>query len=309
MSRTTVSLVLADHPRITEPTKRRVREAMRRIGYVYNRTATAVRSGQSGLVGLLLTDIRNPFFAELTMSVERAVEETGKNAIVGFSLGSTQREYQIALSLAEHLIGGMILLPTPDSTREGLSFLAGPTSPPLVQLLREVPGLPSDYVGVDNVASGRLLGEHLREVGITDAVFVGGDHASAQYEARWEGLSAGLGGNVTRVLGGAAGLTSMAGPLTCVVTYNDSHLLTVLQVLRAQGLEPGRDVALASFDNTPLSSSVHPEVTAVDHYAAQLAELAVDQLAGRAAEPEREWQRTTVAGTLVVRDSTTLRRL
>ena len=307
VSRTTVSLVLADHPRITAPTKERVRQVMLELGYVYNRAATAVRYGRSSLLGLLVTDIRNPFFAELTMSVDRAADAYDTNAILGFSFGSPARESQIALSLVEHLIGGLILLPTPASTADGLRCLAEPRPFAMVQVLREVPGLDSDYVGVDNTASGRLLGTHLREAGITKALLVGGERASAQFDDRLAGLADGLGGgDVVPALGGAAGLAESlrSGRPECVVTYNDTHLLSVISLLRAEGLEPGRDVAVASFDNTPLSGEVKPAVTSVDHHAGQLAQRAMQLLFERTEDPGREWQRLTLPGTLIVREST-----
>lgn len=308
VSRTTVSLVLADHPRIPGPTKERVRQAMRDLGYVYNRAATAVRYGTSTLVGLLVTDIRNPFFAELTMSVERAVEAFQTSAILGFSFGSPERESQIALSLVEHLIGGLILLPTASSTADGLTALRSTQRLALVQLLREVPDLPSDYVGVDNLASGRLLGAHLREAGVSRVVLVGGDAPSAQFSQRRDGLAETLGHEVRGVLGGAAGLDAIMGTERpqCVVTYNDTHLLSVLRVLRDHGLEPGRDVALASFDNTDLSAEVSPAVTSVDHHAGVLAERAVALLRQRSQDPDRAPERVMIAGELIVRDSTRL---
>lgn len=307
VSRTTVSLVLADHPRITGPTKDLVRKAMKDLGYVYNRAATAVRSGKSTLMGLLLTDIRNPFFAEVTMAVDREVEAFDTSAILGFSFGNAKRESQIALSLVEHLIGGLILLPTADSTAAGLSCLAGPRAIALVQLLRQVPDLPSDFVGVDNAASGRLLGEHLKDVGMRSALLVGGDRASAQFSERLAGLAEGIGtGDVVPVLGGAAGLAESVRRQRpeCVVTYNDTHLLSVMHLLRDAGFEPGRDVAMGSFDNTPLSGEVKPGVTSVDHHAALLAEEAVRLLFERSADYARPWQQVTVPVTLMVREST-----
>jgi len=241
------------------------------------------------------------------MSVDRAVEAFDTSAILGFSFGNTARESQIALSLVEHLIGGLILLPTADSTAAGLSCLTGPRPIALVQLLRQVPDLESDYVGVDNLASGRLLGQHLREVGMRSAVLVGGERASAQFSERLAGLAEGLGtGDVTSVLGGAAVLADVVQRKRpqCVVTYNDTHLLSVMHLLRDEGLEPGRDVTMASFDNTPLSAEVKPGVTSVDHHAAMLADQAVRLLFARSEEPSRAWQRITVPGTLTVREST-----
>ena len=282
---------------------------MAELGYVYNRAAGAVRLGRSSLIGLLVTDIRNPFFAEVTMAVDQAMEAHDTSAILGFSFGSPDREAQIARSLVEHMIGGLILLPTPDSTAAALACLAGPKPIALVQLLREVPGLVSDFVGVDNRASGRLLGEHLKAAGHASVLLVGGDRRSAQFDDRLGGLSDGIGAGtaaVRAVLGGAEGLRGVLAERRpdCVVTYNDTHLLSVMHLLRESGLEPGSDIAVASFDNTPLSGEVSPPVTSVDHHAGQLAQEAVELLFGRLEQPGRAGQRVTVPGTLVVREST-----
>lgn len=206
----------------------------------------------------------------------------------------------------EHLIGGLLLLPTAESTADDLAFLSSPNSVPLVQLLRRVPGLASDYVGVDNVASGQLLGEHLRSRQFRSAVLVGGEHASDQFNRRLRGLSAGLGETVQPILGGPTNLAKLvsAQPPDCVVTYNDSQLLSVLHTLRDIGFEPGENIAVASFDNTFISADVQPAITSVDHHARDLAATAIDLLLARAAEPDIPWQEMTVPGTLQVREST-----
>ncbi|MFV0450814.1 MAG: LacI family DNA-binding transcriptional regulator [Propioniciclava sp.] len=305
VSRTTVSLVLADAPRISDATKQRVRSAMAELGYVYNRAATAVRHGRSLLIGLLVTDIRNPFFADLTMGIDRALGARGSNPILGFSFGSPERESQIALSLVEQMVGGLILLPTGSSRAEGLSCLTGPAALPLVQLLREVPEVESDYVGVDNVASGRMLGEHLASRGVQRALFVG-DERTAQYDDRLAGLAHGLtSGDVHPVVGGPPGLaaTSLTG-VEAVVTYNDTHLLSVLHLLTDAGRDPGRDIYTASFDNTPVAADARPSVTSVDHHAARMADVAADLLARRMDNPGLPRKHETVPGELVIRAST-----
>ncbi|MEL4359243.1 MULTISPECIES: LacI family DNA-binding transcriptional regulator [unclassified Luteococcus] len=306
VSRTTVSLVLRDADRIPAATKAKVRASMDELGYVYNRAGAAVRAGQSSLLGLLLTDIRNPFFAEVTMAVDRAVAAQGMSVLQSFSFGDPEHEARSARSLAEQFLGGLILLPTAEATAERLHFLAA--AQPLVQLLREVPGLDCDFVGVDNRESGRLLGIHLARQGLRRVVLVGGTQ-SAQLADRRSGLSEGLGGPVQLALGGVGGLTTdQSAQADCLVTYNDTHLLSALGALRAAGRTPGVDVAVASFDDTAIAASTHPTVTSVDHHVAQLAEQAVRLVLARSAEPHRPLERILVPPTLVVRDSTCLRR-
>lgn len=307
VSRTTVSLVLADAERIPDATKARVRASMDALGYVYNRVARAARVGQSSLIGLLLTDIRNPFFADLTMALDQAAGAGGLSVLQGYSFGDAGREVTLARSMAEHLLGGLVLLPTAASDADELRRHVA--SQPLVQLLRRVPGLESDFVGVDNRESGRLLGEHLRERNPGRVVLVG-ERASQQFRERQAGLGEGLRGEVEALLGDADAVASGlrgAGSrrvVDAVVTYNDTHLLAVLRALRDAGRRPGGDVAVASFDNTHISADAAPGITAVDHHAAQVAQRAVEMLSRRLANPGSELQTVLVPPSLVVREST-----
>lgn len=304
VSRTTVSLVLRDADKIPDATKARVRASIEALGYVYNRVGAAVRAGRSSLLGLLLTDVSNPFFAEVTMAVDRAVADRAWSVLLSYSFSDPDHEALTARQLAEHMLGGLILLPTADSDAARLRFLTA--AQPLVQLLREVPGLASDYVGVDNRESGRLLGAHLAERRYRTVVLVGGG-ASPQLDDRRAGLQEGLGATVDLVLGGEGGLSAALGDATppdCVVTYNDTHMLRVMGCLRSHGLTPGVDIGVASFDNTQLASLVFPRMTSVDHHVADLAEECVRLVLARSDDPDRPLQRSLIPPTLVVREST-----
>lgn len=303
VSRTTVSLVLADAPKIPPETKVRVREAMDALGYVYNRAAAAARRGESSLVGLLLTDIRNPFFADLTMALDLVAGADELSVIQSYSFGDAEREAVLARSLAEHMLGALVLLPTPASTKAGLTRAVG--SQPLIQLLRTVPGLESDVVGVDNVESGLVLGRHLAGRRPRRTLLVAG-YASEQFDQRLAGLAAGLGEPVSAVLGGAPALGAAldVGVPDAVVTYNDTHLLAVLHMLRERGLVPGRDVAVASFDNTHIAQDAAPGITSVDHHAGRLAELTLQLARRRMGGDVGPFETLLVPPTLEVREST-----
>lgn len=303
VSRTTVSLVIADADRIPDATKLRVRAAMGELGYVYNRAARAARVGRSSLIGLLLTDIRNPFFADLTMGVERAASGLGLSVLQGYSHADPEVEARLARSMAEQMLDGLILLPTPSSVASRL--MAEASSQPVVQLLRRVNGLESDFVGVDNVATGALMGEHLAERGIASALLVA-DYESVQFRDRRAGMVSALPGGVRPVLGGARVLADALadGVPESVVTYNDTHLLAVLHLLRDRGLAAGERVAVASFDNTHIAEDAAPGITSVDLHAGRLAEIAVERLRVRLAEPDTAPFETLVPAVLVAREST-----
>ena len=77
VSKSTVSLVLSGSELVAEATKLRVNEAMRALGYVYHRGAASLRAASSDLVGMIMGDLNNPFFAELTAGIEDALFQLG----------------------------------------------------------------------------------------------------------------------------------------------------------------------------------------------------------------------------------------
>ncbi|MCB1347311.1 MAG: LacI family DNA-binding transcriptional regulator, partial [Maritimibacter sp.] len=82
VSKSTVSLVLQNSPQVRDETRAQVREAMAEIGYVYNRAAANLRSAGAGLIGLVINDLRNPFFTEFATSLQMSLSARGYAAVV-----------------------------------------------------------------------------------------------------------------------------------------------------------------------------------------------------------------------------------
>jgi len=115
VSRATVSLVLQDSSRVSGETKARVREAMAPLGYVYNRRAANLRTRRSMIVGLVVTDVRNHYFAELIMAVELALHDCGYIVLQGFSHDEPDRQGLLLAAMSEYRDDG------PDVGRDGRS--------------------------------------------------------------------------------------------------------------------------------------------------------------------------------------------
>lgn len=316
VSRTTVSLVLADHPRITDETKGRVKESMRVLGYVYNRAAGGVRAGSSSLVGLVSPDAYNPFFAEFAMALDDVLSTSKRNVIAGYSRSLASREAVIVRSLLEQQVAGLVMVPTATSTLETLDL--GSLATPLVQVFRRIDGLAADFVGVDNVGSGMLLGSHLADLGIDHVVVVSGNSDSKILEDRLSGLRTALTGPPSsgredaRVSAVSVDefrqLIQAPDAPQSVVTYSDSYLLEVMHVLWESGLRPGEDVSVSSFDNTMLAKQLVPSITSVNHDASKLAETALDLLRRRIEQPDTAIQTRHISPELMVRRSSGFRR-
>lgn len=304
VSKATVSLVLRDSSQIPPITKARIRESMTALGYVYNRRAAEMRSLRSRTLGLIVANVRNPYFAELTMAVEERAHEDGLTLILGCSADDVGRQHELLRAMAEQRVDGVLVLPASQTRPADLKKTLGAAGLPHVLIARSVPGYQCDYVGADNVASGKLLGEHLRERGAKKVAFIGGVETSVPRQDRIQGL---LNGLAPDVLALAADLPSegdavfepsgvvdaaLAASVDAIVAYNDMYAFGIMSAIRARGLRPGADVMIGSFDNVPEASRQFPGLTTADGFPQQVGkratELLLDALEGHEAKGARE---------------------
>ncbi|MDM8084863.1 LacI family DNA-binding transcriptional regulator [Cellulomonas cellasea] len=325
VSRATVSLVVRDSDQIPESTKQRVRASMERLGYVYNRVAGTMRGGGSRNLGLLLTNIQNPYLAEVSMAVEAAAQESEYTLLQGYSLGDVERERRLVRSMVENQVAGLIVMGAVESDGSAFDGLGGPRAVPLVTILRPIDSVAADHVGIDDRRAGRLLGAHLAALGARTVAVLGGFEGARMLEARLGGLREGLAGSPARIPtsmvvtdDGHGNYSSETGAHlvaellergSCpdaIVTYTDAYALGVHQGLRQHGIEPGADVALASFDNIPTAAQIHPTLTSVDSAPHLLGAEAFRLLTSRIAEPGGVAESVVVEPHLVIRQSTAL---
>lgn len=111
VSTATVSLSLQEGSRISAETRERVFEAMKVVGYRYNRVAAKLRTGLSETIGLIITDITNPYFAALAAGVEMELDRLGYMMfLVNFNDQCERQERQLG-ALMEHGVDGILLSP------------------------------------------------------------------------------------------------------------------------------------------------------------------------------------------------------
>jgi len=296
VSRSTASLVVRGDSRIPESTAVKVREAMNTLGYVYNRQAANLRQSRSMTIGLIVTEIINPYFAELAMAVDQITHDAGYTIFIGYSRDHAERQHEIISSMIERQVDGLLLLPAPDTDPETLAKQVNAANVPVVLLARRFPGF--DYVGSENVKGASLLGDHLAALGCKTVAFLGGRPAPSLVE-REQGLRASLEAKGREVWstedlrsaispeGGAAALGRLLdqGRLPdAVVAYSDIISQGVYDELRRRGLEPGRDIAVASFDDTRIAASQVPPMTSVAGFPPQVGAKGTELLMNRLAD-------------------------
>lgn len=318
VSRSTASLVVRGSDKISAPTRDRVLAAMEELGYVYNRQAAMMRASKSFTIGLVVTEIRNPYFAELTMVIEESIHDGGYQLFVGYSRDDVQRQGELVEAMVQRQVDGLLLLPARGSEDSGVEDILLQTGVPVVQISRHfTPAF--DYVGPDNITAGRLLADHVNSLGVTGAVLVGGPTRSSARRDRIAGLRDGFSRGdvlfdpdqaVAALNTPDAGARGMAQVLDrgelpeAVVAYSDAIAIGVYSELRQRGLKPGRDVAVASFDDIPLAAMQVPPLTSVATHAQLIAEQASALLLRRIQDPSGEPTQVLVEPTLKVRAST-----
>ena len=137
VSKSTVSLVLQSSSAVKKETRDLVRRAMADLGYVYNRAAANLRSAQGGLIGLVINDLRNPFFTEFATSVQMALSAKGFAAVVANTDEDAGLQAQTVGAMIEHGISALII--SPAYGEEEATF--GPLQRagiPVLQVLRKV---------------------------------------------------------------------------------------------------------------------------------------------------------------------------
>jgi LacI family transcriptional regulator len=319
LSRSAVSLVVQDSPRVSEETKARVRKAMVQMGYVYDRGAANLRTRRSMTVGLIVTNVRNPYFAELTMAIEHGLQDAGYTVLQGYTHDEWERQDRMIAAMVEHRTDGVILLPAADTDGKSLQMLKSPQGTPTVLIARQIKGYDADYTGVDNVQAGELLGEHLRTLGARSVAFIGGPAESTAREDRYRGLARALkrGGVALSPRGAySAPSTGMDGERITlemlrsgqqpdvIVAYSDAVAAGALHALRDSGLKAGTDVAVAGFDDLADTRYQSPPLTSVATFPSETGARAARLLLARIEDPQRPSETVILAPRLSIREST-----
>ena len=278
ISKSTVSLVLQDSPLVKGPTRERVRQAMDKLGYVYNRSAAGLRSAKSDFVGVVIGDLTNPFFPELAAGIQDVLQGLSMLPVLANANEDPEQQAVAIRSLREHGVAGIILSPARDTTAE-LIARSIPKGLPVVLTMRAVAGCPFPYVGPDNVAGMKRATKHLIDLGHRSIAFVGGHGSFMAQRERVRGWTdaldeAGLIADQQAIFdvpptrdGGALAATRLlqARPkFTAAVCYNDIVALGLMPAIAAAGLKIGVEFSVVGFDDIAEAAHSHPPLTTIN---------------------------------------------
>ncbi|MFW7267471.1 LacI family DNA-binding transcriptional regulator [Gluconacetobacter sp. Hr-1-5] len=317
VSKSTVSLVLQKNPVVSEGARVRVLAAIREVGYVYNRSAANLRSARSDVIGVIVNDLTNSFFAEMAIGMDVVVRSAGFVQVMAHTGESVERQGEVLASMLEHGVSGIVLSPARGTRPADLrAILAGPV--PIILAVRDVPGLEATAVVADNRAGSLAAARHLIGLGYRRIAWLGGFADTSLYQTRLSGLrdamaEAGLVFDAVHAIespgsrpGGVAAmerLLGMADHPTACMCVNDAVAFGACDGLRAAGLEPGRDFAVVGFDDVMGARTAVPALTTVATDPEALGRRAADSLLHRIRSGESRPETIVTPAWLVVRAS------
>lgn len=316
VSTATVSRVLSNKPHVRPELRARVLEAVARLNYRPNLVARNLRSQQSSTLGLIVSDIRNPFFTDISRAVEDAAYAQGFSVFLCNTDENPKKERIYLNLMRDENVAGVIFSPTRETAAH---FAALQLGFPTVVVDRAVPESPVDQVLLDNVAAAQRLTTHLITNGYRRIAGVFGE-ASTTGRERHQGFAAALQAHdlapaqvVYTPPKISAGYTAVLGildsdtPPEAIVATNSLLTAGALKAIQARGMRVPDDVALVGFDETTWTTLVQPPITVIAQPTLEIGRTATELLLQRIGEPERPSRIVILSGELLVRASSARR--
>jgi LacI family transcriptional regulator len=316
----TVSNVLNRPDKVAAATVARVLQAIDELGFIRNDAARQLRAGHSKTIGLVVLDVRNPFFTDVARGAEDQAASAGLTVILGNSDESSVREGTYLDLFEEQRVHGVLISPFGDITAR-LERLRQ-RGIPAVLVDRSSGDASFSSVSVDDLAGGRLAVEHLIAQGRTRIAFVGGPLEIRQVADRLAGARLAVEEcpdvslevvelEALSVLAGrAAGVGIAERPADdrpdAVFAANDLVAMGVLQALMMQDADivVPRDVALIGYDDIDFASAAVVPLSSIRQPSALIGQTAVEILLEQASDPSTPPRQVVFEPELVVREST-----
>lgn len=276
VSKSTVSLVLQNSPLVKEATRKDVEKSMAELNYVYNRSAAGLRGASSGLIGLIINDLRNPFFTEFAASAQMTFASKGYSTVIANTDEDPDIQAQVIDSMIEHGVSAFVISPAYGGDRRAFDRIRRAAIPTL-QVLRQRDERTDifPFASLDYASGGAMATRHLVELGCRNIAFVGGLPDRPITLERMSGYSAVMTsegrerrcfhGRPSRAFGRdiALEIVGQNEEIDGAVCFSDLVALGMLSGFAEIGIHAGRDFRLVGFDDIEECSLAYPRLSSV----------------------------------------------
>lgn len=274
----TASRALTGKPDVSDATRAKVIEMARRLGYRPNLFARGLRGQRVGVLGVVVADLSNPFFVEVTRGIEEEAHRRGYTIVLANTGEDPAKELEVIETLLEQQVSGILLTPSQGSLaplermeEEGV---------PYVLVARRFAGRESNAVLNDDFGGARQAVSHLLDLGHRRILLINGPLSNWSAARRYAGyrqalVDFGLDPKVAAWMmscevtaAGASRAVGRAvdehGPPDAVFTFSDYMAIGVIQALRKKGLGVPKDVSVMGFDGIEVGGFLDPPLSTVE---------------------------------------------
>jgi LacI family transcriptional regulator len=305
VSAMTVSRVVNGSRRVRPEKRLAVEQAITALSYVPNGLARGLTSRKTSVLGVIVPDVVNPFYAPIVRGAESIARQSGFRVMLCNSESSLGYEGEYIADMLRQRVEGLLIVPVGDKSRAHLRGLQR-HNVPFVLIDRRVQGIDCDVVQGDSVGGARRLVEHLIGLGHRRIAAIAETESVSTAKDRRRGYrdaldAAGIDFNpdllvqsTVDLAGGYRGmrkLLDLQPPPTAVFAINNLVAVGAIKAIRERGLEVPRDVALVAFDDIEHVAMLYPFLTVLpqpaETFGTVAAQLLMERITGRGPDQGR----------------------
>jgi len=288
----TVSRALNAKPDVSPETRRQVLEVAKRLNYMPNKLARGLRSNRTGVIGVIVADIANPFFSAVVKGMGKAAKELGYSIILQDTGENYENEEEAIQIMISEQVDGLLI--TPVQTEKRTIRILQESNIPFVLVARHFSDADTDYVVADDVQGGYLATTHLIERGHEKIAFINGPSYNSSAIERFQGYKKALAehdielneklirnGALTMEDGYTHGKALLMGHdsrPTALFTFSDFVALGAMKAVHEVGLRIPDDIAIVGYDDIAFAFCLEVPLTTVRVLKRQLGEEAISVL-------------------------------
>lgn len=320
ISAAAVSKALNNDARISDKTKKAVKQVAENLNYQRNHLASALRSGKSKLVGVIVPKTNSNFFSSAIHNIEEVLNEEGYNIIITQSNESFEKECKNIDTLLYTQVDGIIASMANETVNLEYYEKIKDAGIPLITFDRGENDLNVDYIGIDDYNSSHLIVDHLVEQGCKRIAHIGGYKRTRIYNNRIRGYVDAIKkynlpfedeliveSNLTIEDGRKKMLQLLALKTRPDAIYvaGDFAALGALQVLNEKNIIVPNEIALVGFGDEPFTSMVTPTITSVNQHAYKIGRIAAETFLeySKKSTVKQSLNKIILEAELVIRDS------